>query len=62
MLDDYFEVLNGCLPEYLITGVSNLMMTSKYFPKPSEILQAHENAMLEAVEVRTGKGNANKVN
>jgi hypothetical protein len=53
-------VLNGCLPEYLITGVSNLMMTSKYFPKPSEILQAHENAMLEAVEVRTGKGNANK--
>ena len=61
MLDDYYEVLDVCLPEYLETGVRNLLATFKYFPKPAEILQAHDNAMLDRIESRMGKGNANKV-
>jgi len=61
MLDDYFSVLDICLPEYLEMGVQNLLATSKYFPKPAEILQAHETAMLQALEMRAGIGNANRV-
>lgn len=61
MLDDYYSVLDVCLPEYLEVGVQSLLATSKYFPKPAEILQAHETAMLQALETRAGIGNANKV-
>ena len=61
MLDDYFSVLDICLPEYLEMGVQNLLATSKYFPKPAEVLQAHETAMLQALEMRAGIGNANRV-
>ena len=61
MLDDYYEVLDVCLPEYLQTAVKNLLQSSKYFPKPAELLQAHELAMLDKLEAKWGKGNANKV-
>jgi len=61
MLDDYYSVLNVCLPEYLETGVQNLLATSKYFPKPAEVLQAHETAMLQALEMKNGAGNANRL-
>lgn len=61
MLDDYFEVLDICLPEYLEKGVVNLLATSKYFPKPAEILRAHETTMLDELEARHGRGNANKI-
>lgn len=61
MLDDYFEVLEGCIPEYLTSGVSTLLGTSKWFPKPAEILEAHEQAMLASLESRWGRGNVNKI-
>ena len=61
MLDDYFSVLDICLPEYLEVGVQNLLATSKYFPKPAEVLQAHETAMLQALEMKNGAGNANRM-
>lgn len=61
MLDDYYSVLDVCLPEYLEAGVQNLLATSKYFPKPAEILQAHETAMLQAIEMSAGIGNANRL-
>lgn len=61
MLDDYFEVLSVCLPEYLVAGVSHLLATFKYFPKPAEILQAHETAMLDSLEAKSGKDNANRL-
>ena len=61
MLDDYYAVLEACLPEYLERGVFNLLASSKYFPKPAEILQAHETAMLDVIEAKYGKGNANKI-
>ena len=61
MLDDYYSVLDICLPEYLEVGVQNLLATSKYFPKPAEVLQAHETAMLQALEMKNGAGNANRL-
>lgn len=61
ILDDYFSVLEECLPEYLEMGVQILIATSKYFPKPAEILQAHETAMLKTIESRVGTGNANRI-
>jgi hypothetical protein len=61
LLDGYYEILDVCIPEYLTTAVTNILATSKYFPKPAEILQAHEIVMLETIEVRTGKGNANRI-
>lgn len=61
MLDDYYSVLDVCLPEYLEIGVQILMASSKYFPKPAEILQAHETAMFQAIESESGIGNANRL-
>ena len=61
MLDDYYSVLDVCLPEYLEVGVQSLLVTSKYFPKPAEVLQAHETAMLQALEMKNGAGNANRL-
>ncbi len=61
MLDDYYSVLEECLPEYLEIGVQMLIATSKYFPKPAEILHAHETAMLKTIEGRVGSGNANRI-
>lgn len=61
MIKVYYSVLDICLPEYLIDAVKNLLGSNKYFPKPSEILLAHEMAMLSAIEARVGVGNANKV-
>lgn len=61
MLDDYYSVLDVCLPEYLVAAVQNILATSKYFPKPAEILQAHEDAMLQSLETQYGIGRANKL-
>ena len=61
MLDDYYAVLEVCLPEYLEQGVFKLLSSSKYFPKPAEILQAHEDAMIGALEAKYGRCNINKI-
>lgn len=61
MLDDYYSVLDVCLPEHLENGVQQILVSSKYFPKPAEILQAHENAMLQSIEAHVGIGNANRM-
>lgn len=61
MVKVYYSVLDICLPGYLIDAVRNLLGSNKFFPKPAEILQAHEMAMLSAIETRVGIGNANKI-
>lgn len=57
----WVEELDLCLPEYLEIAIGKIIRNTRYFPTISEVLTAHEEAMLEVVESRIGKGNANKI-
>ena len=55
MINDYVGVLDICLPEELVEGVTHLISSSKWFPKPAEILAAHENVIKSKLSVKYGE-------
>jgi hypothetical protein len=61
MTEIWIDELAICIPEYLEIGAHNIIRTSKFFPSVADMLQAHEMAMLDAIEARVGKGNANRI-
>ena len=61
MMDTYFQELDVLLPDYLEQGVSKIIQTAKFFPRVSEIMIAHEQTMLAALEAQYGVGNANRL-
>ena len=60
MVDMWSNELDICLPEYLKDGVKMIIRNSKFFPTINEMLVAHDQAMLESIELRYGVGNANR--
>lgn len=61
MMTEYFRHCDVLLPEYFEAGITSIITSSKYFPTLSEIIIAHEQAMLSTLEAKHGKGNANRL-